>query len=156
MLKMNKILRRDLLLAQAWWSYTTRKRCYVCHINNSSLTRLLPWRCLVIVCSYSSTAHSSILTSSLISQLMSLVCYFSRPLGAASSLIGSTPDNIASRSPSVWSLAVGDLSSRLHHWLNCSFVLQDNARVGDKFMNEIQPIAARVPYMTCPGNHDTA
>lgn len=32
----------------------------------------------------------------------------------------------------------------------------DNARIGDKFMNQIQPIAARIPYMTCPGNHETA
>ncbi|KAL9954282.1 hypothetical protein ACROYT_G041799 [Oculina patagonica] len=32
----------------------------------------------------------------------------------------------------------------------------DNARVADKFMNQIQPIAARVPYMTCPGNHENA
>ncbi|XP_063849589.1 acid phosphatase type 7-like isoform X4 [Scylla paramamosain] len=30
----------------------------------------------------------------------------------------------------------------------------DNARVGDEFMREIQPIAAYVPYMTCPGNHE--
>ncbi|XP_020627463.1 acid phosphatase type 7-like [Orbicella faveolata] len=46
-------------------------------------------------------------------------------------------------------LHVGDFAYDMHS-------LQDNARVGDKFMNEIQPIAARVPYMTCPGNHDTA
>lgn len=44
----------------------------------------------------------------------------------------------------------------LHDLLNCSFVLQQNAWVGDKFMNQIQRIAARVPYMTCPGNHNTA
>jgi len=30
----------------------------------------------------------------------------------------------------------------------------DNARVGDSFMNDIQSIAAQVPYMTCPGNHE--
>ncbi|CAF0889652.1 unnamed protein product [Brachionus calyciflorus] len=30
----------------------------------------------------------------------------------------------------------------------------DNARVGDAFMNQIQPIAAYVPYMTSPGNHE--
>ncbi|KAK8730487.1 hypothetical protein OTU49_008037 [Cherax quadricarinatus] len=30
----------------------------------------------------------------------------------------------------------------------------DNARVGDEFMRQIQPIAAYVPYMTCPGNHE--
>ena len=33
---------------------------------------------------------------------------------------------------------------------------QDNARVGDDFMNQIQAIAAYVPYMTCPGNHEQA
>ena len=32
--------------------------------------------------------------------------------------------------------------------------LQDNARVGDEFMRQIEPIAANVPYMTCPGNHE--
>ncbi|ROT76163.1 Iron/zinc purple acid phosphatase-like protein [Penaeus vannamei] len=30
----------------------------------------------------------------------------------------------------------------------------DNARVGDEFMRQIQPIAAYVPYLTCPGNHE--
>jgi len=33
---------------------------------------------------------------------------------------------------------------------------QDNAHVGDDFMNQIQTIAAYVPYMTCPGNHEQA
>ncbi|ELU15836.1 hypothetical protein CAPTEDRAFT_208627 [Capitella teleta] len=32
----------------------------------------------------------------------------------------------------------------------------DNARYGDIFMNQIQPIAAYVPYMVCPGNHEAA
>ena len=27
--------------------------------------------------------------------------------------------------------------------------------VGDNFMNMIQPISSRVPYMTCPGNHES-
>ncbi|XP_068249786.1 acid phosphatase type 7-like [Palaemon carinicauda] len=30
----------------------------------------------------------------------------------------------------------------------------ENARVGDQFMRQIQPIAAYVPYMTCVGNHE--
>ncbi|XP_033735387.1 acid phosphatase type 7-like [Pecten maximus] len=30
----------------------------------------------------------------------------------------------------------------------------DNGQVGDSFMRNIQPIAAHVPYMTCPGNHE--
>ncbi|CAH0755502.1 unnamed protein product [Diatraea saccharalis] len=29
-------------------------------------------------------------------------------------------------------------------------------RVGDAFMRLLQPLAARVPYMTCPGNHESA
>ncbi|KAI8784304.1 iron/zinc purple acid phosphatase protein isoform X1 [Biomphalaria glabrata] len=29
-------------------------------------------------------------------------------------------------------------------------------QVGDEFMRQIQPLAARVPYMTCPGNHEQA
>jgi len=32
----------------------------------------------------------------------------------------------------------------------------ENGHVGDEFMNEIQPIAAYVPYMTIPGNHEEA
>ncbi|XP_050666890.1 acid phosphatase type 7 isoform X2 [Leptidea sinapis] len=32
----------------------------------------------------------------------------------------------------------------------------DNALVGDEFMRQIQPLAALVPYMTCPGNHEAA
>ncbi|XKL65600.1 hypothetical protein PGB90_009020 [Kerria lacca] len=30
----------------------------------------------------------------------------------------------------------------------------DNARVGDAFMRQLEPIAAYVPYLTCPGNHE--
>ncbi|CAF2621437.1 unnamed protein product [Rotaria sp. Silwood2] len=30
----------------------------------------------------------------------------------------------------------------------------DQSRVGDQFMNQIQEIAAYVPYMVCPGNHE--
>jgi len=30
-----------------------------------------------------------------------------------------------------------------------------NSRTGDQFMNMIQPIAATVPYMTAPGNHES-
>ncbi|KAM6969592.1 acid phosphatase type 7 [Tautogolabrus adspersus] len=31
---------------------------------------------------------------------------------------------------------------------------EDNARIGDEFMRQVQSIAAYVPYMTCPGNHE--
>ena len=37
-----------------------------------------------------------------------------------------------------------------------SLNIQDQAKVGDDFMNQIQPIAAYLPYMTCPGNHEQA
>ncbi|XP_030028562.2 acid phosphatase type 7 isoform X2 [Manduca sexta] len=30
----------------------------------------------------------------------------------------------------------------------------EEARVGDQFMRQIQPLAASLPYMTCPGNHE--
>ena len=36
------------------------------------------------------------------------------------------------------------------------FLMQNNGRVGDEFMRQIEPIAAYVPYMTCPGNHEKA
>ncbi|XP_032518241.2 acid phosphatase type 7 isoform X1 [Danaus plexippus] len=31
----------------------------------------------------------------------------------------------------------------------------DDALVGDEFMRQIQPLAAGLPYMTCPGNHES-
>lgn len=31
----------------------------------------------------------------------------------------------------------------------------NNALVGDEFMRQIQPLAALLPYMTCPGNHES-
>uniref|UniRef100_A0A4W5N6F7 Purple acid phosphatase n=1 Tax=Hucho hucho TaxID=62062 RepID=A0A4W5N6F7_9TELE len=34
--------------------------------------------------------------------------------------------------------------------------LIDSGRIGDEFMRQIQSIAAYVPYMTCPGNHEAA
>ncbi|XP_049700211.2 acid phosphatase type 7 [Helicoverpa armigera] len=38
-----------------------------------------------------------------------------------------------------------------------AYNMDDNdALVGDEFMRQIQPIAAIVPYMTCPGNHERA
>ncbi|XP_053577580.1 acid phosphatase type 7 [Bombina bombina] len=33
---------------------------------------------------------------------------------------------------------------------------KDNAQVGDEFMRQIETVAAYVPYMTCPGNHEEA
>ncbi|XP_066147683.1 acid phosphatase type 7 [Euwallacea fornicatus] len=32
----------------------------------------------------------------------------------------------------------------------------DNGRIGDEFMRQIEPVAAYLPYMTCPGNHEEA
>lgn len=38
-----------------------------------------------------------------------------------------------------------------------AYDMDDNqGELGDQFMNEIQPLAAYVPYMTCLGNHETA
>ncbi len=31
----------------------------------------------------------------------------------------------------------------------------DNGRYGDQYMNSIESIAAYIPYMTCPGNHES-
>lgn len=42
-------------------------------------------------------------------------------------------------------LHVGDFAYDLH---------SDNALVGDAFMRAIEPVAASIPYMTCPGNHE--
>ena len=34
------------------------------------------------------------------------------------------------------------------------FDFQLDGQIGDEFMNQIQSIAAYVPYMTSPGNHE--
>jgi len=44
-------------------------------------------------------------------------------------------------------LHVGDFAYDMH---------DDNARIGDTFMRQIQPVAAYLPYMVCPGNHEAA
>ena len=44
-------------------------------------------------------------------------------------------------------LHVGDLAYDMN---------SDNARVGDEFMRQIEPIAAYLPNQTCPGNHENA
>jgi len=56
-------------------------------------------------------------------------------------------------------LHVGDFAYDMHTVIDASYgfdgmVLKDNARVGDEFMRQIEPIAAYVPYMTIPGNHE--
>ncbi|KAL0829461.1 hypothetical protein ABMA28_004226 [Loxostege sticticalis] len=33
---------------------------------------------------------------------------------------------------------------------------EQEGRVGDEFMRMLQPLAASLPYMTCPGNHESA
>uniref|UniRef100_A0A3P8UJ37 Purple acid phosphatase n=1 Tax=Cynoglossus semilaevis TaxID=244447 RepID=A0A3P8UJ37_CYNSE len=43
-------------------------------------------------------------------------------------------------------LHIGDFAYDMH---------EDNARIGDEFMRQIQSIAAYVPYMTSPGNHES-
>lgn len=42
---------------------------------------------------------------------------------------------------------VGDLAYDMH---------EKNGEVGDEFMQQIEPVAANVPYMVCPGNHEQA
>lgn len=44
-------------------------------------------------------------------------------------------------------LHLGDFAYDLH---------DDNGRMGDQFMRQIEPIAAYVPYQVLPGNHDNA
>lgn len=43
-------------------------------------------------------------------------------------------------------LHVGDIAYNLR---------DDDGRVGDTFMQLIEPVAAHLPYMTCPGNHES-
>ncbi|XP_047740593.1 acid phosphatase type 7 [Hyalella azteca] len=35
-------------------------------------------------------------------------------------------------------------------------MISDNGSMGDAFMEQIEPVAAYLPYMTCPGNHESA
>ncbi|XP_076833780.1 acid phosphatase type 7 isoform X2 [Brachyhypopomus gauderio] len=44
-------------------------------------------------------------------------------------------------------LHIGDFAYDMH---------EDDGRIGDEFMKQIESIAAYVPYMTCPGNHEWA
>ncbi|XP_062863318.1 acid phosphatase type 7 [Trichomycterus rosablanca] len=44
-------------------------------------------------------------------------------------------------------LHIGDFAYDMH---------EDNGKIGDEFMRQIESIAAYVPYMTCPGNHEWA
>ncbi|KAI7804956.1 putative iron/zinc purple acid phosphatase-like protein-like, partial [Triplophysa rosa] len=44
-------------------------------------------------------------------------------------------------------LHIGDFAYDMH---------EDNGRIGDEFMKQIESIAAYVPYMTCPGNQEWA
>lgn len=53
--------------------------------------------------------------------------------------------NEAQRSKFDVIIHVGDFAYDMH---------EEDSRVGDQFMRQIQPLAATVPYMTCPGNHE--
>lgn len=44
-------------------------------------------------------------------------------------------------------LHVGDFAYDMHN---------QDAKVGDQFMRQLQPVAAYLPYMVCPGNHEEA
>lgn len=35
-------------------------------------------------------------------------------------------------------------------------LIQNNGMVGDTFMDQIEPLASSIPYMTCVGNHENA
>jgi hypothetical protein len=53
-------------------------------------------------------------------------------------------------------VATGDVTAIIHVG-DFAYDLHDNGGVrGDQFMERIEPIAAYVPYMTCPGNHEIA
>ncbi|GFR77162.1 purple acid phosphatase [Elysia marginata] len=42
-------------------------------------------------------------------------------------------------------------------YIECDFAYdlsKDQGRVGDTFMEQIEPLAATLPYMTCNGNHE--
>ena len=38
--------------------------------------------------------------------------------------------------------------------LDLACAVQEDGRVGDAFMNQIQDVASKVPYMVVPGNHE--
>lgn len=48
------------------------------------------------------------------------------------------------------------LNSDLLYFCIILYNFQDDGKVGDVFMNQIESIAAYVPYMTCVGNHENA
>lgn len=50
--------------------------------------------------------------------------------------------------------AMGHFDAILHVGDLAYDMAQDNARFGDEFMRQMQPVAGLVPYMTCPGNHE--
>ena len=48
----------------------------------------------------------------------------------------------------------GDFDVILHVGDFAYNMASNNSRVGDQFLNMIQPLTTRIPYMTCPGNHE--
>jgi len=58
---------------------------------------------------------------------------------------------VSVNNPKYWSNNANSYSGDMAYDMN-----EDNARVGDDYMNAIQSIAAYIPYMTCPGNHENA
>ncbi|EDO41277.1 predicted protein [Nematostella vectensis] len=50
----------------------------------------------------------------------------------------------------------GDYDAIIHVGDFAYDLFTNNGTYGDEFMRQIQPIAALVPYMTCPGNHESA
>ncbi|KAL8592603.1 hypothetical protein ACOMHN_026533 [Nucella lapillus] len=55
-----------------------------------------------------------------------------------------------------WDAQQGNFDAILHVGDFAYDMDTDNAKVGDEFMRQIEPVAGYVPYMTCPGNHESA
>lgn len=68
-------------------------------------------------------------------------------MGISSNAQDTMPFLVADAAAGVFDvvLHIGDLAYDLQ---------SDNGSTGDAFMCQIQPVAATVPYMTCPGNHE--
>lgn len=90
-------------------------------------------------------------------------CYFLSLWGFSVKLVNSLALSLVKKKR--WMYAIYDKDVKFTQSLfyvgflcvsNCVFVFQDNGRIGDEFMRQIESIAAYVPYMTCPGNHEWA
>lgn len=53
-----------------------------------------------------------------------------------------------------WHNLLGDYDMILHVGDMAYDMDSSNGEVGDEFLRQIEAMAAYVPYMTCPGNHE--